>query len=93
MRRYGDMMTRVRESQGRYRLTNDIAVGVSFLVIFSAYAFPIAAGLQRLSVTTADSLVNTSMFRVAPVIILLSISKSTVALAQILNRKLAALAR
>lgn len=93
LRRYGDMMGRVRESQGRFRLTQDVAMGVSFLIIFSAYAFPIAAGLQRLSVTTADSLVNTSLFRVAPVIILLSISKSTVALAQIANRRLAALAR
>ncbi|MCB1340535.1 MAG: hypothetical protein KDK24_05620 [Pseudooceanicola sp.] len=93
MRRHGDMLARLRAGQGRFRLTQDIAVGVSFLVIFSAYAFPIAAGLQKLAVTRADSLVNTSLFSVAPVIILLSISRSTVALSQILNRKLAALAK
>ncbi|MHA6261776.1 hypothetical protein ACXYMO_01125 [Arenibacterium sp. CAU 1754] len=93
IRRYADMMGRVRDTQGRFRLTQDIAVAVAFLIIFSAYAFPIAAGLQKLAVSKADSLVTTSLFRVAPVIILLSISKSTVALAQIVNRKIVALSR
>lgn len=93
MRRYADMASRVRETQSRYRLTQDIAIAVAFFIIFAAYAFPIAAGLRSLSVTNADSLVSTSLFSVAPVIILLSISKSTVALAQVLSRRLAALAK
>jgi len=64
---------------------------VAFLIIFSAYASPIAAGFQKMSITLKDSLVATSLFSVAPVIVLLSISKSTVAMAQIVNRQIAAL--
>lgn len=93
IRRYADMLGRVRDTQSRFRLTQDIAIAVAFMIIFAAYAFPIAAGLQKLSVSTADSLVTTSLFRVAPVIILLSISKSTVALAQVVNRRIVALSR
>lgn len=93
IRRYGDMLGKVRSTQAKVRMSQDIGMGVAFLVIFSAYAFPIAAGYQKLSVSTADSLVVTSLFSVAPVIILLSISKSTVALAQIVNRKIVALSR
>ncbi len=88
LRRYGGMMGRVRESQGKVRLTQDLSLAVAFLIIFSAYAFPIAAGFQRMSIAFRDSLVSTSLFSVAPVIILLSISKTTVALAQIANRRL-----
>lgn len=90
IRRYGAMVTRVREAQGKARLTQDLSLAVAFLIIFSAYAFPIAAGFQRLSIAFRDSLVETSLFSVAPVIILLSISKTTVALAQIANRRLLA---
>ncbi len=93
IRRYGDMMGRVRDTQGRFRMTQDIAFAVAFVIIFSAYAFPVAAGFQKLAVSKADSLVTTSLFRVAPVIILLSISKSTVALAQVANRRLRAMIR
>lgn len=93
MRRYADMSSRVKETQARFRLTQDIAIAVAFFIIFASYAFPIAAGLQRLAVSTADSLVSTSLFKVAPVIILLSISKSTVSLAQVFNRRLAKLAK
>lgn len=93
MRRHGDMLTRTRERQARFRLTQDIAVAVSFTIIFAAYAFPIAAGFRMLAVTTADSLVNTSLFKVAPVVILLSISRSTVSLAQVANRRLAVLTK
>ena len=93
IRRYGDMMGRVRDTQGEFRMTQDIGFAVAFVIIFSAYAFPVAAGYQKLAVSTADSLVNTSLFRVAPVIILLSISKSTVALAQVANRRLRAMGK
>jgi len=93
IRRYGDMMGRVRDTQGRFRVTQDIAFAVAFVIIFSAYAFPVAAGFQKLAVSKADSLVPTSLFRVAPVIILLSISKSTEALAQVANRRLRAMIR
>ncbi|MCB1310362.1 MAG: hypothetical protein KDK29_00070, partial [Sedimentitalea sp.] len=92
IRRYGDMAGRVRAAQARTRLTQDLGLAVAFLIIFAAYAFPIAAGFQKMSIATADSLVSTSLFRVAPVIILLSISKSAVALAQIVNRRLVRLA-
>lgn len=90
IRRYGDMLTRVREAQAKSRLMQDLCLAVAFLIIFSAYAFPIAAGFQKLSIAFRDSLVSTSLFSVAPVIILLSISKNTVALAQIANRRLLA---
>ena len=93
IRRYGDMAGRVRETQTRTRISTDIAIAVAFLIIFAAYAFPIAAGIQKLAVSKADSLVNTSLFRVAPVIILLSISKSTVTLAQVMSRRLRAIAK
>jgi hypothetical protein len=68
-------------------------MAVALVIIFSAYAFPIAAGFQTLSIAKHDSLVETSLFSVAPVIILLSISKTTVALAQVANRRLAKLSR
>ncbi|MDK3072592.1 hypothetical protein QO034_05675 [Sedimentitalea sp. JM2-8] len=93
IRRYGDLQAKVRETQSRFRLTQDIGMGVAFMIIFSSYAFPIAAGFQKLSISVSDSLVSTSLFSVAPVVVLLSISKSTVALAQIANRRLAALSR
>ena len=93
IRRYGDMLGKVRATQGKVRITQDIGLVVAFLIIFSAYAFPIAAGFQKMSITTKDSLVSTSLFSVAPVIVLLSISKSTVAMAQIVNRQIMALAR
>ena len=93
MRRHGDMLARTRSRQARFRLTQDIAIAVSFGIIFAAYAFPIAAGFQMLAVSTADSLVNTSLFKVAPVVILLSISRSTVSLAQVANRRLAVLTK
>lgn len=92
VRRYGEMLGKVRESHARVRLTQDISMAVAFLIIFSAYAFPIAAGFQKLSISTRDSLVETSLFSVAPVIILLSIAKTTVALAQVANRRIAAMA-
>ena len=88
IRRYGDMMGKVRETQSKVRLTQDISMAVAFLIIFSAYAFPIAAGFQKMSIATRDSLVETSLFSVAPVIILLSIAKTTVALAQVANRRI-----
>jgi len=88
LRRYGGMLGRVRENQAKVRLTQDLSLAVAFLIIFSAYAFPIAAGFQKMSIAFRDSLVSTSLFSVAPVIILLSISKNTVALAQIANRRL-----
>ncbi|MGD9863255.1 MAG: hypothetical protein AB7S99_08585 [Pseudodonghicola sp.] len=87
IRRYGDMLGRVRAGQARARLTQDLSFAVAFLIVFSAYAFPIAAGFQKMSIAFRDSLVETSLFSVAPVIILLSISKTTVALAQIVNRR------
>ena len=93
IRRYGDMQGKVRETQARFRLTQDIGMGVAFMIIFSSYAFPIAAGFQKLSISVSESLVSTSLFSVAPVVILLSISKSTVALSQIANRWIMALAR
>ena len=93
LRRYGDMLGRVRQGQAKARLNGDLAIAVAFVIIFSAYAFPIAAGIRTLAASAADSLVTTSLFRVAPVIILLSISKSTVALAQVLNRRLALLGK
>lgn len=93
IRRYADMQAKVRETQSRFRLTQDIGMGIAFMIIFSSYAFPIAAGFQKLSISVSDSLVSTSLFSVAPVVVLLSISKSTVALAQIANRRLAALSR
>ncbi|MEP1961429.1 hypothetical protein [Tateyamaria sp.] len=92
-RRFADVFGKMRLTQSRFRLTHDLAIAVAFLIIFASYAFPIATGFQKLSVTKADSLVVTSLFSVAPVIILLSISKSTVALAQIINRKILALSR
>lgn len=92
-RRFGDLSVRVRRTQSRLRLTQDVAMAVAFLVIFAAYAFPIAAGFQKLSIATADSLVSVSLFSVAPVIILLSISKSAVALALILSRRIAAMGK
>lgn len=93
IRRYSDMLVKVRQTQSRFRLTQDLAIAVAFLIIFASYAFPIAAGFQKLSVTKADSLVVTSLFSVAPIIILLSIAKSTVALAAIINVKLVTLSR
>lgn len=93
IRRYGDMQRKVRETQSRFRLTQDIGMGVAFMVIFSSYAFPIAAGFQKLSISVSDSLMSTSLFSIAPVVILLSISKSTVALSQIANRRIMAMAR
>lgn len=93
VRRYGDMLGKVRETQARVRLTQDIGMAVAFIIIFSAYAFPIAAGFQKLSIGLKDSLVATSLFSVAPVIVLLSIAKSTVAMSQIVNRHLMNMAR
>ena len=93
IRRYGDLLGKVRGAQGRARLAQDIGLTVAFLIIFSAYAFPIAAGFQKSSIALKDPLVATSLFSVAPVIILLSIARSTVAMAQIINRQIIALAR
>ena len=93
IRRYGDILGKVRATQGKVRMTQDIGLMVAFLIIFSAYAFPIAAGIQKTSIGLKDSLVATSLFSVAPVIVLLSIAKSTVAMAQIVNRQIMALAR
>lgn len=93
IRRYGAMLGRVRERHAKARLAQDLSLAVAFLIIFSAYAFPIAAGFQKLSIATRDSLVETSLFSVAPVVILISIAKSTVALAQIANRRIAAAMR
>jgi hypothetical protein len=93
VRRYSDMLGKVRETQARVRLTQDIGMAVAFIIIFSAYAFPIAAGFQKLSIGLKDSLIATSLFSVAPVIVLLSIAKSTVAMSQIVNRHLLNMAR
>jgi len=93
VRRYGDMLGKVRETQARVRLTQDIGMAVAFIIIFSAYAFPIAAGFQKLSIGLKDSLIATSLFSVAPVIVLLSIAKSTVAMSQIVNRHLMNMSR
>lgn len=88
IRRYVSMLGTVRENQRKFRLSQDMSMAVAFVIIFSSYAFPIAAGFQKLSISLSDSLVSTSLFSVAPVIILLSISKTAVALAQVLNRRL-----
>ena len=91
IRRYGAMLGTLRESQKKFRLSQDMSMAVAFVIIFSSYAFPIAAGFQKLSISLSDSLVSTSLFSVAPVIILLSISKTAVVLAQVLRRRLAEL--
>lgn len=88
LRRYGAMLGNVRDGQRKFRLSQDMSMAVAFVIIFSSYAFPIAAGFQKLSISLSDSLVSTSLFSVAPVIILLSISKTAVALSQVLNRRL-----
>lgn len=93
MRRYATVAARSSETSASFRLTQDLGLGLAFVIIFSAYAFPIASGFQKLSISLSDSLVSTSLFSVAPVIILLSISKNTVALAQVVNRRLALLAK
>jgi len=92
-RRYADVSTRLRHSQTRARRMQDAGFALAFALIFSAYAFPIAAGFETFSANLGDSLVTTSLFSVAPVIILLSISKSTVALAQVIGRRLPNLSR
>ena len=58
-------------------------------MIFTAYALPIAMGIQTFAPETRDSPVSTSLFSVAPVIVLLSIAKTTTVLALIVNRRLA----
>jgi len=88
-RRYGDMATRLHDGQARMRLNQDLGQGLSFLVIFTAYALPIAMGIQTFAPETRDSPVSTSLFSVAPVIVLLSIAKTTTVLALIVNRRLA----
>lgn len=93
MRRHADLQGKVRETQARTRLSQDIGMGIAFLIIFSSYAFPIAAGFQKMSIVMEDSLVSTSLFSVAPVVVLLSISKATVVLSLIANRRLKAMAR
>jgi|GEM_PF-5578037 len=93
IRRYGLILGTVRKTQSQMRRVKDIGLMVAFLIIFSAYAFPIAAGFQKMSIGVKDTLVATSLFSVAPVIVLLSISKSTVAMAQIVSRQIAALGR
>ncbi len=93
LRRYGLMLGNVRKTQSQMRRVKDIGLMVAFLIIFSAYAFPIAAGFQKMSIGVKDTLVATSLFSVAPVIVLLSISKSTVAMAQIISRQIMALGR
>ncbi|MFD3191429.1 hypothetical protein ACFMPD_14285 [Sedimentitalea sp. HM32M-2] len=93
MRRHADLQGKVRETQARTRLSQDIGMGIAFLIIFSSYAFPIAAGFQKMSIGMEDSLVSTSLFSVAPVVVLLSISKATVVLSLIANRRLKAMAR
>ena len=89
LRRHGAISEKLREKSASMRLTQDLAAAAAFFVIFAAYAFPIAAGFKPLAATTWDSLIQTSLFSVAPVIILISISKNTVALAGIVNRRLA----
>lgn len=93
MRRYAQIVERSSENTANFRLTQDIGLALAFFVIFSAYAFPIASGFQKLSISLTDSLVSTSLFSVAPVIILVSIAKNTVALAQVVNRRLAQLSK
>lgn len=93
IRRYGVMLGNVRKTQSQMRRVRDIGLTVAFLIIFSAYAFPIAAGFQKMSIGVKDTLVATSLFSVAPVIVLLSISKSTVSMAQIINRQIMAFGR
>lgn len=63
IRRYGEMLGKVRATQGKVRMTQDIGLTVAFLIIFSAYAFPIAAGFQKVSIGLKDTLVATSLFR------------------------------
>lgn len=89
LRRYQDVQGRLRDSRAKARLNQDLSMAVALVIIFSAYAFPIASGFQKLSIATQDSLVETSLFSVAPVIVLLSISKTTVALAQVASRRIA----
>lgn len=47
IRRYGDMLGKVRETQGKVRLTREIGLTNAFSIIFSADAFPIAAVFRR----------------------------------------------
>lgn len=67
----------------------DIAHAFALLAIVGAYALPLAAGIEQSASNLANSFETVSLFSVAPVIVLISISKSTVATAKVVSRKLA----
>lgn len=92
-RRHNEVRDRVQSQQGRKQLNQDLGQAVAFLVIFGTYAMAIASGLQKPAPGIGDSLVVTSLFSVAPIIVLISISKSTTAMALVVNRRFALLAR
>lgn len=93
IRRHGEVRAVVQKRQGRRQLDQDLAQALAFVIIFGTYAIAVATGVQKLTPGLGNSLVSTSLFSVAPVIVLLSISRSTTVMAKVVNRRLAILMR
>lgn len=93
IRRHADVRTYVQHRQGRLQFNQDLAFALAFVIIFGSYALTILTGIQKLAPGLGSSLVNTSLFSVAPIIVLLSVARSTSAMAKVVNRQLSLLAR
>ncbi len=68
--------------------SSDLSAAVILAVILGTYALPIAAGYEVSAVSHANSLVSLSLFTVAPIVVLISICKSTMRLAHTAKRYL-----
>jgi hypothetical protein len=91
IRRHDEVRSFVQKRQGQLQLNQDLAFALSFVIIFGTYSLTIVAGLQKLAPGLGSSLISTSLFSVAPVIVLLSVAKSTSVMAKVVNRQLALL--
>lgn len=91
IRRHGDVRDFVQKRHARMQLNQDLAFALAFIIIFGSYSLSIITGLQKLAPGLGSSLVSTSLFSVAPVIVLLSVTRSTAIMAKVVNRQLALL--
>lgn len=86
LNRYRTVETEFRSRQTRASVRTSCAKGVAFVGVLGAFAFSIVTDDSVRVGSIGDTLAATSLFSVAPVVVLISASKATAAVAQILVR-------
>ncbi len=93
LKRFEKINSALKRHELGSELRVDLAHSVALIAIVGAYVLPLAVGVQQSASNLASSFETVSLFSVAPVIVLISISKATVATSIVTCRKIDGISR